>query len=134
LAEDFIGLFQREDGGLGAEGDLGGEGEELAAVGAGVGGDAAEVLLVEEVPLVVQRRDLGDVDAGQGEGAAGVEGFEGGGDEVAGSGGRSVAPPAQAAPSSRASACWRGSRVMTYTVQPQWRATWMEMWAEEPKP
>ena len=43
------------------------------AVRAGVGRDAADLSLVEQVSLVVQRRDVGQVDAGDGERAAAVE-------------------------------------------------------------
>ena len=46
---------------------LGAMREELLAVGAGVGRDAAQPAFVEEIPLVVQRRDVGDPDAGRGD-------------------------------------------------------------------
>src|SRR2546430_14747377 len=53
------------------------EREELVAVLAGVGGDRGQRALLEEVPLVVERRDVGEVDAGDGQRAAPVEGREG---------------------------------------------------------
>src|SRR6476659_10114298 len=44
-----------------------GQPEELLAVRARVGGHTAEPALLEEVGLVVQGRDVGEVDAGDGE-------------------------------------------------------------------
>jgi hypothetical protein len=49
-------------------------------------------------------------------------------------GGRSSAPPAQAAPISNARRRSRSERVQTWTSQPQWRATWIASRAEAPKP
>ena len=75
-----------------------------------VGGDAAQGPLVEEVALVVERRDLGEVDAGERERAAAVERVEGGQDQLAGGGEEhgavellrrrvASAPPVHSAPS-----------------------------------
>ena len=47
--------------------------EELLAVGPGVGGDAAQPALLEQLAVVVQRRDVGQPDPGDGERAAAVE-------------------------------------------------------------
>src|ERR1700722_12328811 len=47
--------------------------QELPAVGPGVGRDAAQFLLVEQLALVVQRRGVGQVDPGHGEHPAPVE-------------------------------------------------------------
>ena len=52
------------------------------------------------------------------------------------SGGRLPLPPAQHAPSDRANSCFRASpsRVNTKQRMPMWRASWITMCAEEPKP
>ena len=50
---------------------------------AGVGGDAAQLALLEQVGGVVQRRDVAEVDAGDGERAAAVERAQGDRDELA---------------------------------------------------
>ena len=50
-----------------------GEGEELARVVAGVGGDRTQRALLEQVPLIVQRRDVGEVDARERQRAAPVQ-------------------------------------------------------------
>ncbi len=55
------------------ERDLLGQGEELGAVGPGVGGDAGDRPLVEEVRGVVEGRDVGEVDAGDGQGGPPIE-------------------------------------------------------------
>jgi hypothetical protein len=51
----------------------GGEPEDLLAVPTGVRRDAADLLLEEQLPLVVERRDVGEMDPGQYEDAAPVE-------------------------------------------------------------
>ncbi len=51
-----------------------------------VGGDAAQLALLEQVGGVVQRRDVAEVDAGDGERAAAVEGAQRDRDELAGRG------------------------------------------------
>src|SRR6478735_7319312 len=51
----------------------GGEAEELTGVLPGVGGDAAQLPLLEQVLFVVERRDVGQVDACYGQGAAAVQ-------------------------------------------------------------
>ena len=122
----------------------GGERQELAGVRPGVGGDAAQLALLEQVPLVGQRRDVGQVDPGDGEGAAAVErGQRGrtrsptGAKRIAassGSGGMSAAPPTKAAPSDRASSCACSPRVITDSVAPWARATCAARWALPPKP
>jgi hypothetical protein len=43
-----------------------GECEELPAVVRGVGGDAAQFLLIEQLVLVVQQRRVGQMDPGNG--------------------------------------------------------------------
>jgi hypothetical protein len=45
------------------------EAEELAGVRSGVGGDAAQLALLEQVLFVVQRRDVGQVNARDGQAA-----------------------------------------------------------------
>ena len=57
--------------------------QELFAVGAGVRGHAAQLPLLEQVPLVVQRRDVAQVDAGDGQRSTLVERFERDGNERA---------------------------------------------------
>ena len=47
---------------------LGGEAEELTGVLPRVGGDAAQLPLLEQVLFVVERRDVGQVDACDGQG------------------------------------------------------------------
>ena len=51
-----------------------------------------------------------------------------------GSGGGSSYPPTHTAPSSRARSCSAGERENTNTSQPQWRATWIARWADDPNP
>src|SRR4029450_11861256 len=89
------------------------EPQELLAVGAGVRGDAPDLLLVEQLPLVGQRRDVGQVDPRHRQ------------DAPAGgrSGGASAGAPL-AAPSSRASRRARSDRVSTCTRAPCATATW----------
>ena len=53
-------------------------------VGAGVGGDAYKRFFPEEVAVVVERRDVADVDPGENEGAAPLEGLQSDGHELAG--------------------------------------------------
>src|SRR5580692_11162747 len=59
------------------------QGEELGGVATGVGRDAAQIPLLEQVLVVVERRDIGQVDARDGTGTASVEGGQSGGDNVA---------------------------------------------------
>ena len=63
--------------------DRGRDGEELLAVAAGVGRDAAELPLLKQVVGVAQRRDVAQVDARDGERAAAVERRERGRDDLA---------------------------------------------------
>src|SRR5690348_7135980 len=55
---------------------LGGKGEKLPPVGTGIGRHAAQRPFLEKVALVVERWDVGEVDAGDRQGAAPVQGFE----------------------------------------------------------
>ena len=57
--------------------------EELLAVAPGVGGDAAHLALVEEMVLVAKRGDVGQMDPGDHEDAAAVEGRQGDGHDLA---------------------------------------------------
>src|SRR6185312_11580802 len=57
--------------------------EQLAPVGSGVRGDGAEGALLKQVPGVVEGRNRGQVDAGDGERASGRECCQGGGHEIA---------------------------------------------------
>src|SRR5207302_11510100 len=61
---------------------FGGEGEEVAGVLPGVGGDAAQLPLLEQVLFVVERRDVGQVDARDRQGAAAVQRGHGGQHQV----------------------------------------------------
>jgi hypothetical protein len=83
VVERLVGLVE----GVGGGGDLdrhrGGEVQELLAVPAGVGGHAADGALEVEVLLVVERRDVAQMDAGDGERAAAVERSQGAGHERA---------------------------------------------------
>ena len=111
-----------------------------------VGRDAAQRALVEEVALVVERRDLREVDAGERQRAAAVERGERRRHELAGGReehgaverlgrrvGRRRRPTRRRARSARRAVAF-ASRVMTKTRQPRWRATWIAMCAEAPKP
>ena len=73
VRERIIGPFERvgTDGRTHAEPWC--ERQQLLTVTARVGGHAAQLALGEEVRLVVERRDLREVDAGDGEDAAAVE-------------------------------------------------------------
>lgn len=84
IAQCRVGLCQRVAGGLDADPDVVGDGEELLAIASGVGGDAAQLSLLEEMVGVAERRDVAEVDSGDGEGAAPVEGGQGSGNDVAG--------------------------------------------------
>ena len=55
-----------------------GEVEERTRVGAGVGRDRPDLPLLEQMPLIVQRADVGEVDAGDGQRAAAIQRLEGG--------------------------------------------------------
>ncbi len=55
------------------DGDGGGQLEQGFSIGPGVGGDALERALLEQVLLVVERRDLREMDAGDGEGRASIQ-------------------------------------------------------------
>src|SRR5579875_786374 len=57
------GLVERVGGGGHLELEALGQGQELLGVATGVGGDAAQVALLEQVLFVVQGRDVGQVDA-----------------------------------------------------------------------
>src|SRR5579871_5342408 len=76
--QGLAGLF----GGVRRGADLDGQPlcqrEELGGVTTGVGRDAAQGPFLEQVLLVVERRDIGQVDARDGAGAAPVEGGQGG--------------------------------------------------------
>ncbi len=63
--------------------DLGGQGQELLAVAPGVGGDAGEGPLLEQVALVVEAGDVAEVDPGYGERATSIQGRQPGGDQGA---------------------------------------------------
>lgn len=55
--QGFVGLFQQELGGLRVQGDGCGQGEKFLPIPARVGGDAAEVVLLEQIfPVVHLRR------------------------------------------------------------------------------
>ncbi|KLL96613.1 hypothetical protein NJ76_02820, partial [Rhodococcus sp. IITR03] len=62
---------------------LTGEREKLPGILTGIGGHRPDLTLVEQVPLIVQLRYVGQVDAGDREDAAAVERFECGRHEVA---------------------------------------------------
>src|SRR5438105_2299147 len=83
VGQGAVGGVQRVWGGGDPQWVFGGEAEELPRVGAGVGGDAAQLAFLEEVVLVHQRREVGQVDAGDGQCAAPVQGGQGGRHEVA---------------------------------------------------
>ena len=70
--------------GAGADGDGGGFAEQIQAVLPGVGGHAADRPLLKEVAVVVERRNRRHMNAGQGQGAALVEGAERGRHQFAG--------------------------------------------------
>ncbi len=61
-----------------------GLGEELPGLVAGVGGDAAQRAFAEQVPLIVQRRDVAEVDSGDRQRRPGVQGLQGDGHQLAG--------------------------------------------------
>ena len=50
--------------------------EELPRIGTGIRGDRADLTLLEQVALVVQRRNIAEVDAGDGQRPAAVEGLK----------------------------------------------------------
>src|SRR5262249_56737497 len=72
--------------GVWVDGDVqvvaGREAEELAGVLPGVGGDAAQLPLLEQVLLVVERRDVGQVDTRDRQGATAVQRGQGGQHQV----------------------------------------------------
>jgi ABC-type transporter Mla MlaB component len=68
-----VGLVERVGGGDHVEGVFCSEAQEVVTVLAGVGCDAADLPFLEQVLLVVQDWDVGEVDAGYGQGAAAVE-------------------------------------------------------------
>ena len=116
------------------ERDTGGQGQEVVAVLAGVGCHAAQGAFLEQVALVVEGRDVGEVDARDREGATSVQGGQGvrhqaadRGEEdggVEGFGDASVPSPAETAPSSSASRRAEAARVTTWTRAPAAIATW----------
>src|SRR5581483_6474649 len=64
VGERFRGAGQRVAHDRRADRDLRGEREQLGTVLAGVGGDAADLALLEQLGVVVERRDRAQVDAG----------------------------------------------------------------------
>ena len=107
-----VGLSNRYSAVVGSDRYLCGQGEEILAVPPGVGGHAYDSVL-RKVALVVERGNVGQVDARDGEPTTAVERRQGGKDERAdganrmaassGSGGGSAAPWAEAHPRERAS-------------------------------
>ena len=84
IDERDIGLVERVRRRANRDAEPGGQLEEVVAVGPRVRRDTAELPLLEQVAVVVERRDLREVDAGEGQGAAPVEGAQGRRHELAG--------------------------------------------------
>ena len=113
---------------VGGHPEGGGQPQELLAVGPGVGGDAAQLALPEQLAGVVQAGHVGEVDPGDrrasrrgpAPAARPARACPTGANRIAASswsGGSSSAPAAEAAPSSSASRCASGDRVSTCTVR-----------------
>src|SRR5262245_11999982 len=73
VGECGIGLVEPVGNAADTQPVFAGETKELSAVVSGVGGDAANLSLVEQVSLVVQGRDVAEVDARDRQSAAPVE-------------------------------------------------------------
>ena len=54
LMKGAVGVAEGERDGCGTQGNLASQAQKLPAVGPGVGGDAAQLALVEEMALVVE--------------------------------------------------------------------------------
>ena len=76
VAERRVGLVEPIGGRGHLDADAGRGGQELAAVVAGVGRDTAQHPLLEQVLGVAERRDVAEVDAGDRQRAATIEGAE----------------------------------------------------------
>jgi len=77
LLQGAVGFAQGELLRARMQRDLRGQPQQLFAVLARVGGDAAEVLFVEEMALVVQLGNIRQVNSGDGQRAAHVQGLQG---------------------------------------------------------
>ncbi len=127
-----------------AQVDAGRLGQELLPVLPGVGRDTLQRPLLEEMVLVIEDRDVAEMDARDGQRPAAVErgqrGWHQGADGCEEDGRvewfrrRASAAPALVAPSSSASACASADRVMTWTRAPWASATCAVMCAEPPNP
>src|SRR5579884_4369006 len=70
IAQCDVGLVQRVAAGHHVEVVFGGEAQKIAPVLTGIGSDAADLPFAEQMPLVIQHGDVGEVDTGQRQGAA----------------------------------------------------------------
>ena len=73
VVERFVGLFESIYLDLSLDWDCRGQPQELLAVRPGVGRDRPQLPLLEQMPLVVEHRDVRQVDAGDRQRAAPVE-------------------------------------------------------------
>ena len=84
VTKGLIGSIEGVGRSRDSDADAGREGEELVAVGPGVGGNASHLALQEEMALVVEPGDITEMDAGDGQGAAPIQSGQGHRNELSG--------------------------------------------------
>src|SRR5262245_32451546 len=114
-----------------------GQCEELPAVVTGVGGDAAQFLLIEQLVFIVQRRCVGQMDPGNCEDPATVKCSHRDRHEIPDWREQDRAVQGfrrRIIGASRRSRCDAWPGVRAWTVAPRASATWATRWALSPKP